>query len=162
MKTTDSHIYFYSGKQCFSNWHYSPNQFVDPITGIAFDSTEQAFMWYKADFFRDSDAKILCEKEKNPSNVKNIGRLIKGYNDKAWESVRFGFMIYVNLLKFSQNPLFKDELLSTGDKILVEASPYDKIWGVGLAEDDPRIIYKEQWLGRNLLGLSLMEVRKLI
>ena len=66
---------------------------------------------------------------------------------------------FQNLLKFSQNQNFKDFLLSTGDKILVEASPYDRIWGIGMLETDNRAENPLLWNGENLLGFALMEVR---
>ena len=70
--------------------------------------------------------------------------------------------IYVNYLKFSQNEIFKQKLLETGNRILVEASPVDKIWGVGLDENDENILDESKWKGQNLLGKALMEVRKML
>jgi hypothetical protein len=160
MITTDTHVYFYSGKEIYSNWHRC--QFIDPITGFALYSTEQAFMWYKADFFKDDNVRDQILNERDPKATKELGRLVRCYHDKAWECVRLGYMAHVNLMKFSQNTEFAAELLSTGDRILVEASPYDGIWGVKLAVDDPLILDKANWKGRNLLGEALMTVRGLL
>lgn len=159
MKITDTHVYFYSGKQVFSNFYNTPNQFTDPITGIKFSSSEKAFMWRKANFFNDHITQKLIEYEEESSEVKRLGRLVRNYNEDAWSIVRFGFMIYVNLLKYTQNPEFAKQLIDTGNRILVEASPYDKVWGVMLEENDPLILDAKNWKGQNLLGHSLEIVR---
>lgn len=155
MKTTDTHVYFWDGP--FSNWTNAP--FFDNVAQVQFYNTEQAFMYYKSFFFGDHGtlAKIIIEF--SPSEVKQLGRQIKGYDDKAWQAVRYGYMVYVNYLKFSKNEDFKNVLLETKGKTLVEASPYDRVWGVGLREDDPFILDETKWQGQNLLGKALMDVR---
>lgn len=160
MKTTPTHVYFYSGQQCFSNWHHSPDQIK--MNGLSFDSSEQAFMFTKAWFFRDFDNAARIHLEKSPAKVKALGRAITGYDDAAWECVREGMMAYVNLMKYRQNDAMREELLGTADRILVEASPVDRVWGVGLGEDDPLILDSRLWRGRNLLGEALMTVRRLL
>lgn len=159
MKITDTHVYFYSGKEIYSNWHTTPNQFLDPNSGLHFNTTEQHFMWSKAMFFGDTAAASLAAKTTDPREVKALGRKVLKYNDKAWECVRLGFMTYANLLKYQQNPEWGQTLKDTGNRILVEASPYDTIWGVGLGETDPLILNEAAWKGRNLLGIALMAVR---
>ncbi len=167
MKITNSHIYFYTN--CFSNWYSTKDikiQFTDTITNLYWNNTEEAFMYYKAVFHGDFEtaAKIIehAKHYRHPSGVKDLGRQVKNYNDKAWSCVRLGYMINVNYLKFSQNPEFKDLLLKTGDKILVEASPVDGVWGVKLAENNPLILDEKNWKGLNLLGVALIEVRKML
>ena len=81
------------------------------------------------------------------------------YDDATWQAARFDIVCAGNLGKFSQNPALQTFLLNTGDKILVEASPQDRIWGIGLAASDPRAADPLQWLGENLLGFALMQVR---
>ncbi len=168
MITTDTHVFFYGAADIYSNFHRTKDQFRDPLNNdIVFDSTEQAFMWWKAVFHQDLDIASLLEREKMPANAKSLGRQIKGYNDKAWECVRLGFMTYVCYMKFSQNPEFAAALKATGRRTLVEASPYDAIWGVGLSEDDAwRYVETGSdtngWPGRNLLGEALMTVRGLL
>lgn len=163
MKTTDTHVYFYSGREVFSNWHTTPGQqFRCPIVALPFQNTEQAFMAYKAQFFGDEPTRAEIVMTPDPREAKTLGRKVRFYDDKAWECVRLGYMTYVNLLKYQQNPDFAAELLATGDRILVEASVPDRIWGVGLDESDPRILDSAQWRGRNLLGEALMTVRRLI
>jgi len=155
MKTTDTHVYFWNG--IYSNWDNC--HFTDPKSCIRFQNSEQAFMWYKAAFFDDEETKKLIEYTPNPKQVKQLGRQVKKYNDETWNTIRFENMVYVNELKFSQNPHYGKALLNTENRIIVEASPYDKIWGVGLLEDDPLILDEKNWKGLNLLGKALMDVR---
>lgn len=158
MKVTNSHVYFWRG--IYSNWH--PANFTDPEACLKFANTEQGFMWYKARFFGNNDIAEFIAKETNPQKCKKFGRAIRNFNNEKWSIIRMKPMIHVNYLKFSQNKELKQELLNTGDRILVEASPYDKIWGVGLREEDELILDEKNWKGLNLLGKALMEVRKLL
>ena len=161
MIITNTHVYFYNGP--FSNWHRQRKLITDPLNNnITFDTSEAAFMWWKAVFFQDHKIASLLEQVSEPGHCKALGRQIQGYDDAAWTCVRLGYMNYVNLLKYRQNAALKELLLSTGDRILVEASPEDKIWGVGLGEEDPLISDEKNWRGLNLLGQSLMTVRGLI
>ena len=160
MITTPTHVYFYSGTQCFSNWHRTVGQVH--LRGLHFDSTEQVFMWAKAMFFRDLDIAAEALAERDPRVVKGLGRLVKNYDDAEWSCVREGIMAHVNLLKYRQNPAMGKELLDTGTRILVEASPVDRVWGVGLGENDPLILDEHNWRGTNLLGKALMTVRGLL
>lgn len=158
MRITYTHVYFWHGP--FSNWESC--EFTDDFAGLTFRSSEQAFMYYKAVVFRDlaTAAKIMTSK--TPKEAKDLGRLVSHYDEKVWECVRFGYMVYVNYLKFTQNENLKKVLLDTDDRILVEASPYDKVWGVGLSEDNDLILDEANWQGQNLLGQALMKVRKII
>lgn len=160
MIITDTHVFFYSSTQCFSNWHHSPGQLT--LRGLSFDHTEGAFMYLKARFFGDHEVAALAAHEPDPRKVKALGRQVKGYDDAAWTCVREGLMAYCNLLKYAQNAAMREELISTGSRILVEASPYDRVWGVGLAENDPLILDPANWRGTNLLGAALMTVRGLL
>jgi ribA/ribD-fused uncharacterized protein len=110
-------------------------------------------------YFSDSEVALKILSEKDPKEQKALGRLVKGYDDASWSKIRLGVVTDGNYLKFSQNKVLRDELLSTGDKVIVEGSPYDKIWGVGLQFDDERIEDEKNWNGENLLGKALMEVR---
>lgn len=159
--TTDTHVYFYSGGTIYSNWHTTSCQFTDPLTGFVYHSTEMAFMHMKALFFRDDRvAETILRDDGEPARVKLLGRQIRGYDDASWECVRLGFMTYVNLLKFRQNPAWRDELKATDNRILVEASPVDRIWGIGRSVEEAAA--GARWDGRNLLGEALMTVRGLL
>lgn len=160
MITTDTHVYFYSGREIYSNWHRTKGQFTDSATGLVFDSSEQHFMWQKARFFNDEKNAAKIAKTVDAATVKFIGRHIERYDDKAWECVRLGCMNYSGYLKYSQNPDFGATLKATGSRILVEASPVDRIWGIGRSVEEAAA--GVTWDGRNLLGISLMAVRDLL
>ena len=159
MLITSSHLYFYTARP-FHNWLVSPNQLT--VKGYSFDSTEKAFMYLKADFFGDYEVAKLIYQESDPAKAKALGRLVNGYDDAVWSCVREGMMTYVNLLKYRGNKEWAYQLLDTGDRTIVEASPIDKVWGVGLAEKDPLILDERNWRGLNLLGKSLMTVREML
>lgn len=96
---------------------------------------------------------------RSPAECKALGRSVSEYKDAVWKKLRYNAMRFNLIAKFAQNQNLKDKLLATGDNILVEASPTDCVWGVGLRENDPRIRNPKQWRGQNLLGKCLMEVR---
>lgn len=171
--TTPDHVFFYTNY--LSNWWSTRDikpQFIDPISGIAFNNSEESFIWQKARFFGDAETCVKiadhAQARGHPRDVKALGRLVKGYNDKAWDCVREGAMAYSCWLKFSQNPDLAAELKATGDRILVEASPVDRVWGCGLdveaaaAFAPPGARDEVVWPGRNLLGKALMMVRTLL
>lgn len=105
---------------------------------------------------RESAAEVL--KTRNPKVQKEIGRGVKGYVDAEWNAVREQIVFNILVDKFTQNESMLVTLMSTGKTTIVEASPYDKIWGIGLAEDDPRALDPAQWQGLNLLGKILTEL----
>lgn len=158
MKSTDTMVIFYTNY--FSNFHKC--KFME--NGIIFNCTEQYFMYYKALTFADKNntneniaAKIL--QTTDPFEIKRLGREVRDYDDGLWSAIRYGIMLRGNILKYTQNTDLMIKLSSTGNKTLVEASPTDTIWGVGLAEKDPLILDSNNWTGQNLLGKCLMEVR---
>jgi ribA/ribD-fused uncharacterized protein len=96
----------------------------------------------------------------NPWAAKQLGRRVRGFVEKQWIDARYSFVVRGNLAKFTQNPPLGEFLVKTARTVLVEASPVDRIWGIGLAADDERAVNPEQWRGLNLLGFALMEVRQ--
>ena len=157
----NSVIYFWghtskSGeKACFSNWY--PSIFTEG--DIKFYNTEQYMMYHKAKLFKDIKMMHLILKNPDPRTVKGYGRRVKNFNQLTWENERETIVFNGCLLKFQQNPSLQTFLLSTNNKLLVEASPYDKIWGIGLSEREARITPRAEWQGINLLGKCLMKVR---
>ena len=147
-------IFFWNGT--FSQW--TPSDFV--IDGIKNVTAEQYMMAKKAELFEDADAYIQIMKSKNPSEQKRLGRSVKNFDKDLWEKVCRKIVYDGNKAKFSQNPTMKAELMATGELEIVEASPYDKIWGIGLHETDPRAWDKATWQGKNWLGIEIMKVRK--
>lgn len=142
-------------KTCFSQWYDS--EFVE--NGVKYQTAEHYMMAGKAKLFGDDESfnKILAAS--NPGEAKKIGRSVQGFDEALWLEHRFSLVVQANLLKFSQNHELGEFLTKTGDRVLVEASPVDKIWGVGLAADDENIQNPNLWKGLNLLGFALMEVR---
>lgn len=142
-------------KACFSQWWESPFE----IDGIVYRTAEHFLMASKARLFGDDDAleKILAAV--HPKKAKDLGHGVQGFDEAAWSAKRFELVVAGNEAKFLQNAELAKHLMTTGNRVLVEASPVDRIWGIGLAEDDPRAGNPAEWCGQNLLGFALMEVR---
>lgn len=116
-------------------------------------------MAQKANVFGDKEVMTQILAETDQMTIKKLGRLVRNYDDNVWTEKRFQIVVEGNLAKFSQNEDLRHFLLSTGDKILVEASPKDTIWGIGFDEFAPEATNPALWNGENLLGFALMEVR---
>lgn len=142
-------------KSCFSQWF--PASFV--VDSAQYKSAEHFMMAEKAKLFGDSDIHQKTINATTPDEAKSLGRKVKGFVSDIWDVKRFDMVVKGNLEKFSQNEPLKNYLLSTGSKILVEASPLDSIWGIGLAEGDDRTKSPALWQGLNLLGFALMQAR---
>lgn len=149
----DNFVFFYGGP--FSQWHRS--KFT--LDGVTYNTAEQYMMAMKADYFGDADTLAKILKSKDPSEQKALGRQVSNFDAEAWNAVSRGFVYKANMAKFS-DPALKQIILSTGNKELVEASPYDKIWGIGLGQDNDDRFDKTKWRGTNWLGEVLMKVRK--
>lgn len=155
--TTNEMVLFWNADSIYSNWYQSCYFHIEDVL---FHNAEAAFMWVKALHFKDYEtAQIIEESRQNPGDMKALGRQVKNFNESEWVKVRYQIMFDVCLQKFHQIELLKDDLLATGDRILVEASPYDKIWGIGLAPDNPLALNPDNWKGLNLLGRVLEDVR---
>ncbi|MGG4607207.1 NADAR family protein [Providencia sp. Me31A] len=150
-QTKQNHI----TKSCFSQWYPSP--FI--VDGHRFASAEHFMMAEKAHLFGDIETREKIIHAPNPGAAKAFGREVRGFNQEIWDANRFAIVVAANMAKFSQNEVLKQFLLSTNERVLVEASPVDKIWGIGLAEDAENIENPLTWKGLNLLGFALMEVR---
>ena len=115
-------------------------------------------MWLKAKHFDDKEIEeALQDNYISPRTAKALGRKVKNFDDNVWKTKREAAMLTAITAKFNQNECFKEEILKLKGKILVEASPFDKIWGVGLKEDDPLILDEKNWKGENLLGKCLTQ-----
>lgn len=139
----------------FSQWY--PCKFI--VDGITYHNTEQYMMAEKAKLFGDNDVYKLLLTSHDPSNSKKLGRQIKNFDEKIWNKNREIIVYNANLAKFSQNADLKTKLLATKTSVLVEASPYDKIWGIGMTTSHPDFNDPKKWKGLNLLGNALMKVR---
>ena len=144
------------GKPCFSQWWPAPFS----IDGISYPTAEHFMMAEKARLFSDENSRAQILRAGSPKAAKQLGRQVKNFNEQVWGEARFRLVVAGNLAKFSQNHELRKYLLGTGEKVLVEASPVDRIWGIGLAADNEQATNPEQWRGLNLLGFALMEVRQ--
>lgn len=154
MRYTDTHVYFFTDKAPFSNFY--KKQFS--YKGYLLEYSEQGFMLEKALLFDPEKAREVVN-AKTAYLAKKVGRSIRNYNDEKWSKVRYEKMVEVLKSKFSNEEL-KKILLETGDRVLVEGSPYDNIWGVKIDWMSDEILDSNKWRGQNLLGKALMEVRK--
>ena len=144
---------------CFSQWY--PSVFV--VDGVRYNCAEQYMMAEKARVFHDEETwqKILSSSDPEP--IKKLGREVRNFVPEIWDRQSAEVVLKGNLHKFGQNKELLDILLGTGKKTLVEASPYDKIWGIGMtAEEADRHGYPHAWKGLNKLGFILMEVRDML
>lgn len=128
--------------------------------GITFTSAEQAFMYEKCLRFDPKNHTMLDSilNEHNPKKVKALGRKVRNYNNDVWKEVRYQTMKEILRCKFAYNADIRQSLLKTEPKILYEASPYDRIWGIGYGKKDAMSTHPEKF-GDNLLGKALMEIR---
>lgn len=142
-------------ESCLSQWWKC--NFME--NGILFCCAEQYMMYKKALLFEDYEYAQMVLASKEPKEIKEYGRLIRNFNEEKWNLNKQMIVIEGNILKFSQNLDLKEYLQNTATKILVEASPYDKIWGIGMKKGTEGILNPYNWKGENLLGFSIMEVR---
>jgi ribA/ribD-fused uncharacterized protein len=144
------------GKGCLSQWWLA--EFT--VGGVAYASAEHYMMSAKAMLFGDAETAHQIRRAPHPGAAKALGRQVRGFDDQRWADRRFDLVVTANMAKFGQHPELREFLLSTGRRVLVEASPQDRIWGIGLTADDERAGSPDTWLGLNLLGFALMEVRQ--
>lgn len=113
----------------------------------------------KAALFGDEATRRRILDAPNPGAAKVLGREVRGFDDAVWVAHRYGIVVRGTAAKFAQSPDLGAFLRATDTRVLVEASPVDRIWGIGLARDDERAGNPLRWRGLNLLGFALMEVR---
>nr|XP_022314271.1 repetin-like [Crassostrea virginica] len=147
--------YFWRNHSVYSQWYLSDFE----VDGIKFNCTEKYMMYHKAVLMEDHEIADYILTLDDPREMKQQGRYVRNFDQKLWDENCQAIVETGNIAKFSQNEKLKETLLSTYPKTLVEASPMDRIWGIGLAEDDPRAWNKKSWNGKNLLGEVLTRVR---
>lgn len=142
-------------KSCMSQWY--PSEFI--IGGIRYNCAEQYMMAQKALLFEDEEIYKKILGSSVPKEIKSLGRKVKGFDPVKWNGEKYRIVREGNFAKFTQLQELRDYLVSTKGKILVEASPYDNIWGIGMEESNPDVSDPSKWKGQNLLGFALMDVR---
>ncbi|MER7926586.1 NADAR family protein [Streptomyces sp. NPDC096057] len=143
------------GASCLSQWWPSPFT----VDGVTYATAEHWMMAGKARLFGDGDALARVLAAGHPSQAKRAGRLVRGFDEEVWARERFGIVVEGSVRKFSADAELRGFLLGTGKRVLVEASPVDRVWGIGLAADDAAAGDPERWRGPNLLGFALMVAR---
>lgn len=145
-------------RACLSQWYPSPFT----LEGTRYHCAEQYMMAQKARLFGDEEVFQEIMAARHPKQCKALGQRVRGFSEEIWAVHRVPIVMEGNLAKFSQNDRLKAFLCQTGRRVLAEASPYDRIWGIGLAADDPAAESASRWRGENLLGFTLMKVRDLL
>lgn len=149
-------VFFWGSDSVFSNW-FQPNKFTH--NNVEYNCSEQYMMHMKALAFGDHEVAKLIMEQTNPRKQKMLGREVRNFDNAAWMTICQDIMVDGLVSKFTQDTRLKTRLLLTNNKILVEASPTDSIWGIGLAEDNPLAWNEATWQGQNLLGKTLVRVR---
>lgn len=142
-------------KSCFSQWY--PRGFT--LDDLYYPTAEHYMMVQKAKLFEPSCMEMVLN-AKTTKEVKLLGRSIKNFDEQIWSEKSFDIVVQANMAKFSQHEDLKRFLLSTGTKVIVEASPYDKVWGIGMSADNEKASQPLKWNGLNKLGFALMVVRE--
>ncbi|BBC32604.1 uncharacterized protein SGFS_038980 [Streptomyces graminofaciens] len=144
------------GASCLSQWWPSPFT----VDGVRYATAEHWMMASKARLFGDEEAAEKAVAASSPALAKKVGRLVRDFDESIWERERFGIVVEGSVHKFGAHEDLRAFLLGTGRRVLVEASPVDRVWGIGLAKDDERAYDPARWRGPNLLGFALMEARE--
>ena len=146
------------GPGCLSQWWHAPFK----IGEQEFPTSEHFMMHSKAKLFEDDAVAEEILRTESCKDVKALGRKVQGFDSELWREHRFAIVLRANLAKFSQNEDLKAFIFSTKGKVLVEASPTDTIWGIGIAKDEAADVSPQDWKGMNLLGFALMRTRSLL
>lgn len=140
---------------CLSQWWEAPFT----VDGKTYRTAEHYMMAGKARLFGDTESERRILAAEHPGDAKALGRGVAGFEQGEWEAARYGIVVEGTVAKFGRHPDLAGFLLGTGARVLVEASPGDRVWGIGMAKDDPDIGNPRHWRGLNLLGFALMEAR---
>ncbi|MFC0496493.1 NADAR family protein [Streptomyces mutabilis] len=144
------------GPSCLSQWWPSPFT----VAGVVYPTAEHWMMAGKARLFEDAEAERRVLAAGHPAEAKKAGRLVRGFDEAVWERERFSLVVEGSVHKFASDPALREFLVNTGDRVLVEASPVDRVWGIGLTADDEAATDPARWRGSNLLGFALMRARE--
>jgi ribA/ribD-fused uncharacterized protein len=145
-------------QSCLSQWW--PSTFI--IDQVAYRTAEHWMMAEKARLFGNDTLRERIIASNSPGEAKALGRMVGNFDEQTWTMHRQAIVLEGSIQKFSQDSMLRAFLLNTGSRILVEASPVDPIWGIGLTADDPRTQDPTRWEGLNLLGFTLMETRDIL
>ena len=150
----NAYVFYWNGP--FSQWQ--PCEIV--MDGVTFNTAEQAMMYFKALLFEDTEIAEQIKLAKEPGKQKALGRKVRRFDEASWVANREAIVLDINRAKFRQNKGLRRKLFQTGTRFLVEASPLDTIWGIGLDADAARQTPPHEWPGQNLLGKIVTQVRE--
>jgi len=153
---TNEYEFFWSNDSPYLQWHKTNFR----LNNVEYSSAEQFMMAKKAELFGDIEIKNQILSTNNVRKQKQLGRQVSNFDESKWNENKIKIVYIANNLKFSQNEELRTKLLETKDKYIVEASPVDAIWGIGIAPDDPRRFNRAKWRGQNLLGKILTQLRE--
>jgi ribA/ribD-fused uncharacterized protein len=153
MRITDEYVFFWDG--IYSQWYQAPMN----LDGRTYNCCEQYMMHRKATMFEDFETAARIMITDHPRVQKEYGRAVANFNKEKWEAVCRDIVFQANFAKFTQNKRLQKEMLATGDRKFVEASPFDTIWGIGRGETDDLILDPANWMGKNWLGEALDKVK---
>ena len=142
-------------RSCLSQWWMQGFE----INGQSYSCAEQYMMAEKARLFHDEEMLLQILRAASPKEMKAYGRAVRNFDSDIWEAHRVSIVKDASMAKFSQNPDLLGFLSGTAGRILVEASPRDRIWGIGMGKNNPDAENPLKWRGRNLLGFALTETR---
>lgn len=144
------------GPWIFSQWY--PSSFE--VEGVRYPAAEHFMMAEKARLFGDTAAREQILAAEHVAEAKQLGRKVRPFDEPTWEAERFAIVVAASMAKYGQNPALGAYLEQTGDRVLVEAAPRDRIWGIGLGAQNPAASDPTRWRGLNLLGFALMVARE--
>lgn len=147
-----------AGRGSLSQW--APIGFT--VDGTRYETAEHYMMWSKAVLFGDTATAARILAARHPGDVKALGRAVRGFDEAVWKRERFDVVVRGSVAKFGERDDLREFLIGTGDRILVEASPLDRIWGIGLSAQDASADEPALWRGLNLLGFALMRARTIL
>lgn len=146
------------GSQCLSQWYGAGFE----LEGVYYATAEHRMMAGKAEVFGDAEMRERIIAASGPAEAKQLGRQVRNFDDRTWKARRFEIVVEASIAKFGQNAPLGEFLLGTEDKVLVEASPRDRIWGIGMGRNNPDATNPLLWRGQNLLGFALMKARDVL
>ena len=164
MEGPSQHIFFWRPHEehgYLGQWFSAPfttSSPLSPYENVTFENCETYMMFHKAILFNDIPiSKQILEAADDPKQVKALGRKVRGFDQEIWDKKKFEIVIAANREKFSAHAQLREQLLETAGKEIVEASPMDRIWGIGFKKENA-LKNQHRW-GKNLLGKALMQVR---
>jgi ribA/ribD-fused uncharacterized protein len=152
----NGHAFFWGS--VMSQWFIRPME----VGGVRYNCCEQWMMAGKARLFGDEKALGKIMGTDSPKEQKALGRTVKGFVPCEWDAACRRIVYEGNLAKFSQHEDLRQYLLGSGDLVIVEASPHDRIWGIGMKRSEPGVEDPKNWRGKNWLGEAIMEARRTI